>query len=342
MSNLKKIIDGIRSSGDEEAIRILRKAIGGDDELENAPGMSVVDDPDEGFEDDAAAKYIKEQEAKSPSSPSKSQQSRDWKPSELSDDQAATVKQHMDDGYSEREAHRLTGAHKEHGDFQKALRSGVNPSMMSDKMINQLKPLAKEWIENADRDEKLSADINKNPMKHAAGQLMQAHEDATGNYSKAYNDFLASDKVKDLKGQARFKAVRAWKQQWKVDNPDHEEKLAGVSEKQQVFKDAKDTATTNLNDKLAHIASGGASLSGVDTVSAGAVGGHLGRESRGDDTRETPGTEDITPSFAASNPKLVEMLNQEHMKEQKDRLTRVDSHAKAAGVVRRKKSEETE
>jgi hypothetical protein len=339
VSKLKKIVDAIKASGDEEAINILRKAVGGDDEYE---GMSIVDDPNEEFEDDAAAEYIKEQEAKTSASPSKPQYSRDWKPSELSEQDAATVKQHMDDGYSEREAHRFAGTHKEHGDFQKALRSGLNPSMMSDRMIDQLKPLAKEWIDNADRNEKLNADINKNPDKFASGQMMQMHEAVTGDFSKDYDDFLGSDKVKDLRGRKRQQAIHSWKEQWHQDNPGYDDAAAFASMQQPVFKEAADTAKANLNDKMSHIMRGGMSVSDADTVNMESAQQHLGREIRGEDRQIAPGTEDITSGFAAKNPKLVSMLNQEHMTEHKDRLTRVDSHANAAGVVRRKKSEETE
>ena len=339
VNNLQALIKKIKSSNDEEAIKLLRKAIG-DDEMD---GFSIVDDPDQDFENDDADKWLSENEgkAKSKDEPKVRQsRSKNWEArADLSPEEKKAIEEHMGKGFSEREAHRMAGTHKEHGDLQRAMKSGLNPSMMSDKMIDSLKPLVKDWLDNADRHEKINADVDKNPMKHASGQLMQAHETATGGYNKAYHDFLNTEDVSGLKGRDRFNAIKDWKSSWKKENPDYEAGLSNVSEKQKTFGDARQTAKANLQEKMDHIMRGGVSMPGVSATEAQQ---HLGQETRGEDMNQPAGTEDTTSSFASKNPNLVNLLNQDKFKEHKDRLTRVDSHANAGGVVRRRKGEGTE
>lgn len=328
---LEKLIKKLREAQDEEGLKLLLKAISDED----LKGMSVVDDPDEGGEDDAAAEWLKAQEKKGEDKPKKVS-SRDWQaPENLTEEQKKAVEEHLQAGHSEREAHRFAGTHKEHQDLQQAMESGINPSMMSDKMLETLKPLAQQWMEQADKHEKLTADIEKNPMKHASGRLMEAHEKHTADYNKAYHDFLNSDEVKNLSGMKRHKAIREWKKNYKEQNPDYEKGLSNIAEAQSTFDTARTTSKKNLQEKMEHIMRGGVSAPGMSATEASQ---HLGQDVRGEQAPQV-GTEDISSSFAAKNPKLVNLLNQEHMSEQKDRLNRIDSHAKAQGIVRRKKGE---
>jgi hypothetical protein len=266
--------------------------------------------------------------------------SGDWKPSsELSDEQTAAIKQHMEDGYSEREAHRFAGSHKEEVDFMKALKSRIKPSMMSDKMIDDMKGLAKEWLSNADRHEKLNADIEKNPMKHASGRMLAAHEENMGDYKKAYNDFLSSDEVKDLKGRERHKAISAWKKQYREENPDHTEKISNVSQAQGSFGESREASKQSLQDKLANIISGGG-FSPDETHSTQAGAQHAGISLGGEGEKPTGSiTKDPMSSFAAGHQKLVGMLSDE----QKARFDRINSARASQGkqtIVRRKKDGE--
>ena len=260
----------------------------------------------------------------------KKSQSSEWKASEnLTDKQKEEIKAHMEDGYSEREAHRHAGAHKEESDFQSALKSRVSPSMMSDKMIDQMKGLAKEWLGNADKHEKLNADIEKNPMKYASGKMLAAHEEHMGNYKKAYNDFLGSEDVKGLSGRDRHKAVKEWKKQYREDNPDHSDKIVNVSQSQQHVGEARQTSKQSLQDKLSNIISGGFSPDETHSTEAGAqhAGISLGREGE-----SATGTiaKDPMSAFAGSNQKLVSMLSDE----QKERFNRIGSAAATQGKER--------
>jgi len=301
MTNLKNIIDRIDALGDGDAREVLRRVLESEELI-------------------------------------KSKNSKAWKAStDLTDAQRKAIKEHMDQGYSEREAHRKIGTHKEHKDLQSAMKSGIDPSPISDKHRESLLPLVQKWLEHADKYDKLNADVSKNPMKYASGQMMQAHGDATAGYHTAYSDFLNSDNVKGLKGHERFKAVQDWKKNWKSQNPNYEAGLTGVSEKQKTFNEARETSKTTLAEIQDHIMRGGISTPGVSAAEAAK---QLGQESKGEEVAPTTSTVDIASSFARKNPKLVEKLNQEHMAQHKERLQRVDSHAAANNVVRRRKKVE--
>lgn len=254
----------------------------------------------------------------------------DWAPTtDLTPEQQDAIKELMDSGYSEREAHRDVGTHSENHDFSAAVRSSVRPSMMSDKRINELKSLAKEWLENADRHEKLNADIEKNPMKHAAGQLMSAHEQHMGDYTKAYNEFLQSDELKDLSPIERHKKVSQWKKDFRASNPSHAESIANASSAQTNVPEARQAAKQSLNDRLSHILSGGG-FSPDESHSTEAGMQHAGIQPSGkEEGAQAAGTTQKDPftAFGESNKKLLGMLSEE----QKDRLKRVNNAAAIQG-----------
>ncbi len=304
-------------------------------------GMSVVDDPNEGFEDDDAAKWLAEAEGKKEEGGKESAPAEDkgksymshWKPREdYSDKEKADIKKLIDDGYSHREAERMAGAHKGSRDWSKAMKSGVHPSMPSDRMLKELKDLAGEWKDTARQQELADADEWKNPMKHAVGQVHQAHRDATADYQKAYNDFLSSDDVKGKKGMDRVKAVQAWKAKWKQENPDYEQGLDTASAQQSKLATAAETIKQKSKEMDEHIGRGGVSQA-PDMTNEEAMQ-HVGQ---GKTEEGHIGSVHQQPMPAAvRDPKYVKMLNQEQM----ERMKRVDSAAATQGKVRvRKKTE---
>jgi hypothetical protein len=319
----------------EVAISILSKAK--DDEFEDADGFSVVDNPDEEFEDDAD-KWLAENDpakgAKKEEDKPASKYTKNWEaPKELTPEQKAAVEKMLSQGYSEREAHREAGSHKEHTDLGQAMKSGLSPSMMSDKRINELKSLAKLWLDNADRHEKLNADAEKNPMKYAAGQMLRAHENFSGDYHKAYQDMLQSDDVKNLSGKARHDKVKEWKAKWKEANPDYHEKMEEASASQKVLGETRQAAKQGLKDKMEHIMRGGVSM--PSEMSAQEAAQHVGGE-KGEQGYVANIAEDPSAAFARQNPKLVSALSDE----MKQRKTRVDSAARAQGIIRKKGGEQ--
>jgi hypothetical protein len=318
----------------EELLLDLRKA-SKKDEDEYGDGFSVVDDPNEGGDEDEADKWLKEQQAapaeNKSDEPKRKEHMVPWQPrSDYNDKEKAAIEQHMKNGYTHREAERLAGAHKAPAGFRAAMKSGVAPSMMSDKMLNDIKPLAKQWLEEADKKDKLSANPEINPVKHASGKLMEAHEKNTAGFNKDYNEFLGSDKLKGLKGKDRHQAIQEWKSAWKGSNPEYSAGLEGVSNAQKTFGESKQAAKESLDEKMRHIMSGGQSM--PTEMSAQEAMQHLG----GGKTEEGyQGTisQDPSMSFAQKNPKLLASMKPE----QQDRLKRIDSAAKSQGVVRVRK-----
>jgi len=324
----------------EDFLFSLKKAI---DNYEKR-GMSVTDDPDKADADDGtgdADEWLQQKEQEKPTSaestkPSATSHSKDWQPrSDYSADELSSIKNLIDTGYSHREAERLSGAHRGPKDYRSALRSGVNPSMPSDKMMGHLKDLAKEWLENARSHDLANADEMKNPMKHASGQMEQAHKGHTGDYHQAYSDFLSSDAIKNLSPRERHGAVQEWKSKWKQDNPDYEEGLSGVSQVQTKFADAAKNIEQKNKETEEHIARGG--VGGTPQMSDQEAMQHLGGGKSDEGYTGGSFVKDPAAVFAAKNPKYVKLLN----KDQMDRVKRVDSAAATQGKVRVRKAADT-
>jgi len=317
----------------EVLLKTLKKAA---DDYEKH-GMSVVNDPDQSDDGgDEADKWLKEKEKAAPESAAKRTYSKDWEPrQDYSPKEAEAIQKLRDDGYSHREAERLAGAHKGPKDYRSALKSGINPSMPSDKMMGHLKGLAKEWLENARSHDLAHADEMQNPMKHASGQMEQAHKGHTADFHQAYSDFLSSDAVKDLSPRDRHKTVQEWKNKWKEANPHYEAGLANVSRVQSKFADAAKNIEQKSKETSEHIARGG--VSEVPGLSDQEAMQHLGGGKT--EAGYTGGSiiKDPSAAFAAKNPRYIKLLNQDQM----DRVKRVDSASALQGKVRvRKKPQE--
>lgn len=319
-----------------EALQMLKKA---KSEYEKA-GMSIVDDPNADLEDDDAAKWLKEKEAaaNAGAAPDKAKKvyGRDWQPRpDYSDKEKQAIDEHMKNGYSHREAERLAGAHKGPTNFKDALSHSVNPSMPSDKMLQDLLPMSKEWLANASMKEKMDADPEKNPMKYASGKLSEAHGKHTADYSKAFNEFLNSDKVKGLSARDRHKATQEFKAGFHKENPEYKEGLtSGVSNVQKEYGEAKKASEGRRQEQMAHILTGGMAM--PSEISQQEAMQHIGgaKDSEGMHTGSI--IKDPSAVFAERNPLLMNRLNDK----QKERMKRVDSAASSQGVVRiRKKGE---
>jgi len=195
---------------------------------EDTTGLSEADendDEDDEEDEDAAAQFLKEKEK----TPQKTSSYREWEPhGDYTDDQQDQMDEHMDDGYSHREAELFANAGKDPSDFISALNSRVKPSQPSDKHLSFLKEAAAHLVQKKKQHDLDSAHPEKQPLKFAAGQANKAHSDVAKDFKTAYNDYLESDDVKDLRGAARTKAVRQWKKDWHSDNPDHDDNLAAV------------------------------------------------------------------------------------------------------------------
>lgn len=231
-----------------------------------------------------------------------------WAPrDDYSPEHKAEIDKHMADGYSHREAERLAGAHKGPSNFQDALTHTVKPSQPSERMLKELKELAKHWLDRSDRYSKIQANPDVNPQKYAAGQMLQAHENATKDYGKAYNEFLASDSLKNLKGHERHKAIQAWKQDWKSKNPDYHEKISSVTEAGKHYEAVPHRGkphTKSVEEKLAHILTGGVSDPNA-TMSMAEAAQHVGGE-KTDEGYTSSTRMDPAAQFAQNNKEYMQ------------------------------------
>lgn len=304
---------------------------------ENDPGRKPEAKASEEVPEEAAPK--EEAQVKEERQPSKSAYT-EWQPrKDYSPDEQAAMDKYMKEGHTHREAERLAGAAKgTPASMQDAMTSTVKPSEHSEAMRGKLKPLVAEWLQNADRHARIHADPEANPQKYAAGQMMQAHEGVTKDYNKAYNDFLGSDQVKDLKGMDRHKAIQSWKQDWKTKNPEYGQNASKVHEAAKQYTEAPAARSKNLEDTLQHIMHGG--VSGEPTYSMAEAAQHIGNVKSGEDERPSAATVGgRSAAFAADNKKLMDMLRSRAKPEQLDRLNRVNSARASFGVGKKPEGE---
>lgn len=152
----------------------------------------------------------------------------------------------MAEGWSHREAERMAGAHDSPTDFQSALKHKIKPSQPSERMLQEMRSLAGDWLRNAERKIGELADARKNPIKHASAKALTAHEDVHGDFHRAYNEFLNSDDVKELRGRERHKAIRAFKDKWHTENPDLRERAIAAADTGKKFKEAEQARAQHL------------------------------------------------------------------------------------------------
>ena len=243
------------------------------------------------------------------------QQHPDHTPEEL--DQ---IQKLVGEGYHPREAAHLiskTGSGRgEHRDFERAKKSSVAPTMLSDKMLAELKDIAKQRLSSYSEYEGSRAEPEKQPVKYASHQMKTAHEEATADYSKAYSDFLASDELKDLDPLEQHDRVEGWKSEWKRNNPEYNKNLINSASAGSKYKEAKQARKQHVDEVKHHIVHGGApieSSAGEDEVestapmSARAISEHMGLGGgEDDDAPKFSAEQDPSTRFASSHRKFLE------------------------------------
>ena len=243
------------------------------------------------------------------------QQHPDHTPEEL--DQ---IQKLVGEGYHPREAAHLiskTGAGRgEHRDFERAKKSSVAPTMLSDKMLAELKDIAKQRLGSYSEYEGSRAEPEKQPVKYASHQMKTAHAGKTADYNKAYTDFLASDELKGLSPMDRHKKVQGWKSEWKEKNPDYNKSLTEAANVGSKYKEAEQARKQHVEEVKHHIVHGGApieSSAGEDEVestapmSARAISEHMGLGGgEDDDAPKFSAEQDPSTRFASSHKKFLE------------------------------------
>lgn len=251
------------------------------------------------------------------SSSSEWQQHPEHTPEEL-----ARIQKFVEMGYHPREAahmiNPITGGRGEQRDFNRAKRSGIKPTMLSDRMIADLKEIAKQRLEGYERQAGKRAQAEHQPVKYAAGQMQAAHEGATADYNKAYSDFLSSDALKGLSPMNRHKAVQKWKSDWKESNPEYHQNVSSVAEAGSKYKEAEEARKQHIGEVMSHIVHGGTPIEssvGEDEIesqapmSARAISEHMGLGGGEDDDAPQISTQrDPSMQFAGAHKKFVESV----------------------------------
>lgn len=283
-----------------------------------------------------------QQEPKAEAKQKKSSRYLDWKARDKYEDHhQAAIEQHMKDGYSHREAERLAGAHESPTDFYSALKHTVNPSEPSPKMLEQMKQLAHGWLQNANRQQDASADASMNPVKHASGKMLQSHEDAHGDFSSAYNEFLGSDELKGLRGRDRHNAIKQWKAQYHEANPEYRDRATSSASASKVHNEANEARAKRREEGMQAILdagkSGGDLAGGYSAEAAGGVesgmsaqhaaqmvGGEKGESGYSANIKKDPAA-----VFAERNPEYIKhlrgKLEGKLSPEQSQRMAGIDS-----------------
>jgi hypothetical protein len=193
---------------------------------------------------------------------------KEWEPQDGYDteEQADAVQNLIEQGYTHREAEHMALDHPI-PPMDVALQHKIHPSQPSEKHLQKLKELAREYIANHDKHIKANAELEKNPMLHTEGKISQLHEDRTKHFSNAYHNFLNSDEVKNLQGRDHFKAVQAWKNKYHQEHPEYHQNLIQDSGtvKEHAQK-AQQYHASNVQDKIQQIISGGGAESSVQSA----------------------------------------------------------------------------
>lgn len=312
--------------------KVLSKAQ--EDEEQDVPEYGVGDEDLEGLTthgdeapaDDEASKWLQDNEPKK-------RYSSQWKPNEkaYTPDVKARMQEHKDKGLSDREAEFHAGAHGGSKDYESAKHSRIDPSV-SLAGLDMIEQHGLDYFNKRGEQDVISGGETGKPMKHADLAMKQAHEKATGDYSKAYNDFLSSDDTKGLKGRDRLQAIQGWKDNWKKQNPEHESNLMEASKAQESHGKAMGAIKTKSAEAMQHLT--GAGGSGESSMSAGEMAQHFGGADESGAATGGSITQDPVASFAAKNPKILQHLNDD----QKRRMQHVDAAAATKGIVRVRKN----
>ena len=329
--------------GDDEASKWLREH-GGESEDDTEPKQFSDFEEESGphADEDEAVKPAKQPEEKQ----KRSSRYVDWKPRDNYEPKHAdAIKKYMDQGYSHREAERFANAHKAPTDFYSALRHSVNPSEPSPKMLELMRGKAGEWLKNAERKHMETADASLNPIKHASGKAIAAHDAAHKDFNAAYNSFLGSDEVKNLKGRDRHQAIQNWKKKWNEENPEYTQAAVSAAGSGKALSEALEARKERREEGMKNILDAGKTFGAASTapdsdehesdfghpahmddqVAAQSIGGEK-NEGGGYSTNIK---KDPSAIFAEKNPEYVKHLQgriaQKLSPEQSKRMSAIDS-----------------
>lgn len=252
--------------GDDEASKWLREhgAEESDDESEPKQFGEFEDEPVTHADEDEAVKPQKPAEEKQKRSSSRYV---DWKPrADYEPKHSEAIKKYTEMGYSPREAERFANAHRAPTDFYSALKHSTNPSEPSPKMLELMRGKAGDWLKNAERKHMEMADASLNPIKHASGKAIAAHDAAHKDFNSAYNNFLNSDEVKDLKGRDRHQAIQSWKKKWNEENPEYTQAAVSAAGSGKALSEALSAREKRRDEGMKSILESGKTFGSASTA----------------------------------------------------------------------------
>lgn len=247
----------------------------------------------------------------------------DWSPrDDYTPEQMQQMQEFMDQGYSHREAERLARAHIAPPSLFAALKSRFNPSEPSPKMLEEMKDIAKKWLYDMRRNTEY--DPKKNPILNAGGKTLLAHEEAHGEFSEAYNNFLQSDELKGLSRKERRQAIKDFKQNWHDQNPNYRDMAITAADSGVAYSENAEIRKQELMDGLAAILDAGKihitdDDQGYSAQAAGMSGGAIsdqaaaqmvGGVSGDDQGPQATIKKDPAMIFAEKNPEVVKQLKE--------------------------------
>jgi hypothetical protein len=203
-----------------ESLLKLKKAV--EDDFPS-DGYSIVDNPDDAYNDDEASQWLKEQQKAAPAEKKSSYaSSKKWQPEELNAEQQKAVMDALKSGHSQKEAHWLAGK-KVHD---------TKAEMPSKKVLDIMKDVAKKHMSDAAYNSRIEASESINPAKYAEGRRIDAFAHHTDDYKDKYHNALndpsiTHKEVKDEDGNVtqqklspkeRHASIQAWKSQNKKDD----------------------------------------------------------------------------------------------------------------------------
>ena len=181
---------------------------------------------------------------------------KDWEPKIYKPEEAAAIRQYVDQGYHPREAAHLSGV--ETSRPGQAFKS----TPLSPKMLEALKPVAKDMVKQF-RDERNSkTQAHVNPDLATAHKTRQIFSGLDNSVDDAVKEFKSSGELEKLPPHERLKALNKFKADWHSKNL--ESKTANMTQVAQehaaATNNAKDAHNKHVLESMRAISQGGGGI----------------------------------------------------------------------------------
>lgn len=177
----------------------------------------------------------------------------------------AQMQKLIQEGYHPREAAHMVSIKKvgsnkrgrgEAETYDHALRSQINPTELSPKVLERLRPMAAQLLEAQKAREAESLVPEENPELYAQHKRQQAHHQVYSDYNKAYENFLGSDELKTSSPEDKVKRISEWKKNWHRQNAERNKEILGSAKAGQVFQESREARRQRLNEEKQRLALG--------------------------------------------------------------------------------------